>query len=141
MSAKKRPVIIRWLPAILLGALIAELLYLLLVWREVCNWYWYAAITLLFIGALLGYDITRDTLGVYNALRAGRWFRVLFWAVFGGLVGGILGLLAKYITPHDFAATMPESPFLTWLLWMAIGVAFGLMGVGQDHRQIDKAKP
>ena len=83
------------------------------------------AITLLFIGALLGYDISRDTLGVYNALRAGRWFRVLFWAVFGGLVGGVLGLLAKYTTPHDFSATMPESPFLTWLLWMAVGVAFG----------------
>jgi hypothetical protein len=133
MSAKQQPAIIRWLPAMVCGAVVAECIYLWLVWQDMRMWFWYDALGLPLVGAILGYSLDRGSCGVYNALRGGLWIRVLTWVVVGGLIGGTMGLLAKNFTSGDFAAILPEDRLMTWLLWAAFGALFALIGVGEDY--------
>ncbi|HEY4760351.1 MAG TPA: hypothetical protein VIH42_07220 [Thermoguttaceae bacterium] len=140
MHAKQRPAVIRWLPAIVLGAAIVDLIYLWLVYRGKCVWFWYDALGYSFIGAVLGYFIIRNAFGMYNGLRAGKWIRFLFWGVIGALVGGTMGLLAKSSTPQDFAPILPDSWLMTWISWAAYGSIFAILGIGQDYRTLSPPK-
>jgi len=140
MHVNHRAEFIRWLPGILLGIVFTQLIYAWLVYQGTFVWFWYNAMALSVIGAVLGYSVTRDTFGVYNGLRAGKWIRFLVWAVIGWFVVGTMGLLAKSSTPLEYAPLLPDSRLMIWFSWGAVGALISILGIGQDYRQLSSPK-
>jgi hypothetical protein len=133
MSTKKRPAIIAWWPAIAIGAAIAELIYFSTMFSGLSAWSWYVFLVVLPLGGMLGYSTLRGVYGVYKALLAGQWMRILFLTIYSAIICIAICILAKYYTPHEFPAILPKNIWAACLIWAAMGVALTLIGLGEDY--------
>jgi hypothetical protein len=141
MSAKLRSRIKQWWPAIVVGAGIAETIYLFIGWQGISGWSWYTGVCMPLVGGVIGYSAFRGVYGVYKSLCAGRWIRITCWTVFSALLFVMMGIMAKHFTPNDFPAFMPNNLTAAYLIWGALGAALTLVGLGEEYLDdIDRPK-
>jgi hypothetical protein len=126
----------KYLPAILLGALIAELVYFWGVGQEIFTWSTYSIVALPFIGALFSIEACRLCRRIRWGIRVGYGNRFIFWMVLGALLFGVLGLLIKYLNgeqPSVLYWMVSENWLKTWLLWSALGAIGTLWEVSEYY--------
>jgi hypothetical protein len=133
MSVKKRSAIFTWWPAIVVGAVIAELIYFSTTLCGLSAWSWYVLITILPLGGMVGYSTLRGAYGIYKALRAGRWLRITCWTIFSAIICIAICIMIKCFTPDQFPKILPENLTLACLVWAALGMALALIGLGEEY--------
>jgi hypothetical protein len=136
MTTKQTPKRGKYLPAILLGALGAEIIYFWGVWQEIFTWSIYSIVALPFIGALFSIELCRLCRRIRWAIRIGYGNRFIYWMVFGALLFGVLGLLIKYLNgeePSVLYWMVSENWLKTWLLWSALGAIGTLWEVSEYY--------
>jgi hypothetical protein len=133
MSVKQRSGITQWWPAFVFGAGIAETIYLFMVWQGISKWFWYGSVFMPLAGGVLGLSLSRCVYGVYKSLCAGRWIHILFWTIFSAFLCIMIGMLVKHFLPNDFQAILPENMTAACLIWGAVGVAFAMLGLGEEY--------